>query len=117
LIVEYGLGADVALVRLATIVHAVDVSADVDSDPAGVGLLAIGVGGLLVEEDDERLLERATFVYDALYEWCRSTGEKLLGPDSNVAFSPRIPRQFLNGGRLTSVVRKGSRIWDSRTSG
>jgi len=70
LIVEYGLDVDVALVRLARIVHAADVSADVDSDPAGAGLLAIGVGGLLVEEDDERLLERATFVYDALYEWC-----------------------------------------------
>jgi len=38
-----------------------DVSADVDSDPAGAGLLG--------EEDDEWLLERATFVYDALYEW------------------------------------------------
>ena len=70
LIVQYGLGDDLALVRLARIVHATDVSDDVESDPAGFGLLAIGVGGLLVEDDDHRLLERATFVYDALYEWC-----------------------------------------------
>lgn len=70
LIVDYGLGDDPALVRLAKIVHAADVSADLESDPAGAGLLAIGLGGLLVEDDDHRLLERATFVYDALYEWC-----------------------------------------------
>jgi hypothetical protein len=24
----------------------------------------------LVEDDDHRLLERAAFVYDALYKWC-----------------------------------------------
>jgi hypothetical protein len=35
------------------------------------GLLAIGEGGLDVETDDPRLLERGTFVYDALYAWCR----------------------------------------------
>ena len=70
LIVAYGLGDDPALVRLAQIVHAADISDDVDADPAGVGLRAIGVGGLLVEDDDHRLVERASFVYDALYQWC-----------------------------------------------
>ena len=70
LIVHYRLGDDRALVRLARIVHAADVSDDVDSDPAGVGLRAIGVGGLLIEVHDHRLLERASFFYDALYEWC-----------------------------------------------
>ena len=33
-------------------------------------LLAIAIGGLDVEADDHRLLERASFVYDALYAWC-----------------------------------------------
>ena len=33
-------------------------------------LLALAFGGLDVEEDDYRLLERASFVYDALYAWC-----------------------------------------------
>src|SRR6266568_4199009 len=42
-----------------------------DTHPAGPGLLAIGVGGLDVEADDYRLLERGTFVYDALYAWCQ----------------------------------------------
>ena len=70
LIDEYGLGDDAALVRLAKIVHAADIKPDLDSDPAGPGLLAIGLGGLDVEDDDQRLLERASFVYDALYAWC-----------------------------------------------
>jgi hypothetical protein len=70
LIADYNLGGDPALVRLARIVHAADISGDLDSDPAGAGLLAIGLGGLDVESDDQRLLERASFVYDALYAWC-----------------------------------------------
>ena len=68
---HFKLGDDAALVRLAQIVHAADVSADLATDPAGAGLLAIGVGGLAVESDDHRLLERAAFVYDALYAWCQ----------------------------------------------
>jgi hypothetical protein len=57
-------------VRLARIVHAADIDAELHTDPAGPGLLAIGLGGLDVEADDHRLLERASFVYDALYAWC-----------------------------------------------
>ena len=71
LIDEYRLGSDTALVRLARIVHAADIATDVDTDPAGPGLLAIGLGGLDVEADDHRLLERGRFVYDALYAWCQ----------------------------------------------
>ena len=70
LIDDFNLGSDPALVRLASIVHAADVSSDLDSDPLGAGLLAIGEGGLDVEDDDYRLLERGSFVYDALYAWC-----------------------------------------------
>jgi hypothetical protein len=55
LIQEFDLGADPALARLARIVHAADISDDVDSDPLGPGPLAIGVGGLDVEPDDQRL--------------------------------------------------------------
>jgi hypothetical protein len=55
---------------LTATVHAADVSEDVESASAGFGLLAIGVGGPLVEDDDHRLLERAIFVHDARYEWC-----------------------------------------------
>lgn len=70
LVDAYGLGANQALARLAKIIHAADVSADIDTDALGRGLLAIGVGGLDVEPDDDRLLDRAAFVYDALYAWC-----------------------------------------------
>jgi hypothetical protein len=70
LIDDHDLGSDPALVRLASIVHAADIESEVETDPAGPGLLAIGIGGLDVEPDDQRLLTRATFVYDALYAWC-----------------------------------------------
>jgi hypothetical protein len=70
LIADYHL-ADPALARLARIVHAADISTDRDSDPFGPGLEAIGTGGLDVEADDHRLLERGSFVYDALYAWCQ----------------------------------------------
>lgn len=71
LIDEFDLGQDPALMRLAAIVHAADIGTDLDTDPNGPGLLAIGVGGLEVEADDYVLLEKASFVYDALYAWCR----------------------------------------------
>jgi hypothetical protein len=75
LIDQFQLGGDLALARLARIVHAADISKDLDTDPLGPGLLAIGEGGLDVEADDQRLLEKGSFVYDALYAWCqRETG-------------------------------------------
>jgi hypothetical protein len=70
LIGAHDLGADPALARLAKIVHAADVAADLDTDPLAPGLLAIGIGGLDVEPDDQLLLEHGMFVYDALYAWC-----------------------------------------------
>jgi hypothetical protein len=70
LIAVHNLDGDPALVRLAKIVHAADITQDVNTDPAGPGLLAIGLGGLDVEADDLVLLERGMFVYDALYAWC-----------------------------------------------
>ncbi len=72
LIDEFHLDGDPALARLARIVHAADIAHDLDSDPLGRGLLAIGEGGLAVEADDQRLLEKGMFVYDALYAWCQS---------------------------------------------
>jgi len=70
LIAAHDLAGDAALARLAKIVHAADVAADLDTDPLGPGLLAIGLGGLDVEADDQVLLQRGMFVYDALYAWC-----------------------------------------------
>ena len=70
LIAEFHLEDDPALARLAAIVHAADIAADLHTDPLGPGLLAIGLGGLDVEPDDQALLARSMFVYDALYAWC-----------------------------------------------
>jgi hypothetical protein len=69
LIDEYHLDTNPALARLARIVHAADISSDMNSDPLGPGLLAIGEGGLHAEADDNVLPERGSFVYDALYAW------------------------------------------------
>jgi hypothetical protein len=70
LIDDHHLDSDPALVRLARIVHAADIDSDIDTDPFAPALLALAFGGLDVEADDHRLLERASFVYDALYAWC-----------------------------------------------
>jgi hypothetical protein len=72
LIADFHLGADPALARLAKIVHAADIAADLDTDPLGPGLQAVELGGLDVEADDQQLLSRGMFVYDALYAWCAS---------------------------------------------
>lgn len=69
LIEDYRLGGDSALTRLARTVHAADIAADLDTDPLAPGLLAIGIGGLEAESDDQKLLQRGSFVYDALYAY------------------------------------------------
>jgi hypothetical protein len=71
LIEAFGLSHDAALARLARIVHAADLAGELDTDPLAPGLLAIGEGGLDVEADDQRLLDKGSFVYDALYAWCQ----------------------------------------------
>jgi len=73
LIHEYSLDSDPALLELARIVHAADLTSDVDSHPFGPMLRAIGDAGSAVEDDDQQLLQRATFVYDALYAHCQQT--------------------------------------------
>ena len=80
LVDAFGLDGDPALERLAHIVHAADVAADASSDRLGAGVRAIGEGGVDVEADDQRLLQRASFVYDALYAWCRHDVAHLSGP-------------------------------------
>ncbi len=67
---KYGL-TDPALLRLAQIVHAADVSEDIDSDPLARGLEAIASGFSLRFPDDAENLALQFEVYDALYAWCR----------------------------------------------
>ncbi|MBI5303335.1 MAG: chromate resistance protein [Chloroflexi bacterium] len=62
---------DPALARMAQIVHAADVEADIDKDPLARGLEAIATGyGLRFPNDEENLAHQFE-VYDALYAWCR----------------------------------------------
>ncbi len=70
IIQKYGL-KEPGLLRLARIVHAADVSKDIDTDLIARGLEAIASGySLRYPEDDENLLHQFE-VYDALYAWCR----------------------------------------------
>ena len=62
---------DAALARMARIVHAADVAADIDTDPVARGLEAIATGYSLRFPEDEENLPRQFEVYDALYAWCR----------------------------------------------
>ena len=72
LVEEFGLTGDAALVRLAEIVHAADVSEDRTTSPEGPGLYAIANGfALLHGTADHDKLELETPMYDALYAWCQ----------------------------------------------
>jgi hypothetical protein len=62
---------DPALMRMAKIIHAADVEADIDTDPIARGLEAIASGFSLRYPDDEENLANQFEVYDALYAWCR----------------------------------------------
>jgi hypothetical protein len=70
IILKYGL-KEPGLLRLAKIVHAADVRADIDSDPIARGLEAIASGFSLRFPEDEENLAHQFDVYDALYAWCR----------------------------------------------
>ena len=70
IIEKYGL-TDPGLLRLAKIVHAADVLADLHTDEIAPSLEAIAVGFSLRYPDDLENLRRQFDVYDALYAWCR----------------------------------------------
>ncbi len=70
IILKYGL-KEAGLLRLAKIVHAADVSEDIESDPIACGLEAIASGYSLRFPNDMENLERQFEVYDSLYAWCR----------------------------------------------
>lgn len=62
---------DAGLARLAEIVRAADTDT-LDRSAEAPGLLAVSLGLGANIRDDQRLLEVALVVYDALYTWCRS---------------------------------------------
>lgn len=58
---------DAALRELARIVHGADFAREVDLTPESAGLRAISEGFPLVARDDHETVQRALFLYDALY--------------------------------------------------
>ena len=70
IILKYDL-KEPGLLRLAKIVHAADVSEDLDKDPIARGLEAIASGFSLRFPDDLENVEGQFKLYDALYAWCR----------------------------------------------
>lgn len=70
IIAKYEL-SDPGLQRLAKIVHAADIAADLGQDEIAAGLEAIATGFGILLPDDQANLEAQFLVYDALYAWCR----------------------------------------------
>ena len=66
LVAEHCAGDDV-LAEMARIVHGADFARDVGMTPESAGLVAISRGFPLVSTDDLDTLDRASFLYDALY--------------------------------------------------
>ena len=65
-LVDEHCAADPALVELARIIHGADLE-DLDAAPECRGLLTISRGFPLVARDDQETMEKAAFLYDALY--------------------------------------------------
>ena len=61
------LGEDRALLEMAEIVQAADIKGEVDNHPAALGLQVISRGFPLLTKNDYETVERAVFIYDALY--------------------------------------------------
>jgi hypothetical protein len=70
IIAKYQL-TDAALARLARIVHAADIAADLRTEEIAPGLEAIATGFGVILADDKANLAAQFPVYDALYAWCR----------------------------------------------
>jgi len=65
---------DPAIVALARIVRGADLRDELHITPESAGLRAISDGFPLVAKDDDETVERASFLYDALYASLRERG-------------------------------------------
>ena len=57
------------VLELAKIIHAADVTSDIDQSPEARGVEAIAAGAMYVVEDDYEALEKGFYVYDSLYSY------------------------------------------------
>ena len=69
-VARFHLGADPALLQLATIVRGAD-TGRLELAAQAPGLLAVSLGLSSLYENDLEMLEHGMVVYDALYRWCR----------------------------------------------
>jgi len=70
-LVDERLAGDPALRELARIVHGADFPAEIGTTPESAGLWAISQGFTEVASDDTEIVDRAAFLYDALYAHLR----------------------------------------------
>ena len=66
-LVRERLSHDPMLLEMARIVQAADINGELEDHPAASGLQLISRGFPVVTNDDHETVERASFVYDALY--------------------------------------------------
>ena len=66
-LVRERLSHDPVLLEMARIVQAADIKGELKDHPAATGLQLISRGFPLVTNEDHETVERASFVYDALY--------------------------------------------------
>jgi len=57
------------VLELAKIVHATDITSDINKAPEAHGVEAIAAGAMYIVGDDYEALEKGFFVYDALYAY------------------------------------------------
>lgn len=69
IIEKYGL-KDPALLELAKIVRAADTNRP-DLAPESVGLEAAAAGSMMIAKSDHEAIEKQTYLYDALYAYCK----------------------------------------------
>jgi len=75
-LVDEHCASDAVLRRLALIVRSADLPDAIGRTPEGAGLRAISRGFPLVSRDDHETVERASFLYDALYACLQEELEK-----------------------------------------
>lgn len=95
IIEEYKL-KDPVLHELAKIVHSADTS-DKALAPEGIGLDAIMTGARFNVKDDFEAVEKATYVYDALYTYCKIKLLRKKYKDELEKMNRKKQREFLIG--------------------
>jgi len=93
IIEEYNL-KDPVLHELAKIIHAAD-TRDTAVAPEGAGLSAIMTGARFNVKDDSEAVEKAEYVYDALYSYCKFKMLREKHKDELAKMSQKQQNEFL----------------------